>query len=58
MNGPRPCDQCKQAPATCYGLDRCPGGWGGHYCDPCCERLGFTPIDRDKYSVETTEVTR
>jgi hypothetical protein len=40
------CEQACGAEATVYAIDRCPGGWGGRYCEPCAQALGFNVIDR------------
>lgn len=32
--------------ATVYALDPYPGGWGGHYCEKCADRLRFQVVDR------------
>lgn len=42
----RPCDQHCGADATVYAIDPVPGGWGGRYCEPCVEALGFNVTDR------------
>jgi len=44
----RPCEQQCGLPATVYGIDPMPGGWGGYYCEPCNSSLGFAVVDRAK----------
>jgi hypothetical protein len=41
----RECEQCKAAPAHGYAIDPIPGGWGGHYCEPCTTALRFQFVD-------------
>jgi hypothetical protein len=40
------CEQCSAAEATVYAIDPIPGGWGGRYCEPCQQKLGFRIVDR------------
>lgn len=40
------CEQRCGCTATVYAIDPAPGGWGGRYCGPCADRLGFTITDR------------
>jgi hypothetical protein len=42
----RACEQNCGREATSYAIDPTPGGWGGFYCEPCREKLGFQVVDR------------
>lgn len=53
MNVDRPCGQQCGKPATVYAIDPIPGGWGGHYCEPCADTLRFRIIDRYDNQKET-----
>lgn len=42
----RLCEQRCGEPATVYAIDRLVGGWGGYYCEPCAQAVGFRITDR------------
>jgi hypothetical protein len=42
---PSTCQQNCGAPATVYAIDPVPNGWGGRYCQPCADALGFRVVD-------------
>jgi hypothetical protein len=48
----RKCEQCCTEAATVYAIDPIPGGWAGHYCQPCAEGLKFRIVDRLRSSGE------
>lgn len=44
----RPCAQQCGAESTVYAMGPNAGDWGGHYCEPCANKLGFIITDRKK----------
>lgn len=46
MSELKKCDQNCGNIAHVYACDSCPDGWGGFYCVPCQEKLGFIILDK------------
>lgn len=44
----RKCEQRCGAAATVYAMGSAAGDWGGYYCEPCANELGFIVTDRLK----------